>query len=221
MELNRFIDHTLLKQNSQENQIKKLCSEAKEFSFAAVCVNPTWIRLCREELEGSMVGICTVIGFPLGAMTAESKVFEARNAIDHGADEIDMVINIGDVKDRKMDKIVNEIKTIKNSIGDHILKVIIETCLLTDEEKRLACQAVVEAGADFVKTSTGFSLSGATVEDIRLMKEVVQNDCKIKAAGGVKTFDDCMKMIEAGADRIGTSSGCDLIKGTTIKNNEY
>lgn len=221
MKLNKFIDHTLLKQNSRESQIVELCEQAKAFDFATVCVNPCWIKECKKQLAGTSVGICTVIGFPLGAMTLASKVFEAKNAIDEGADEVDMVLNIGALKDNKMDYVVSEIKAVKEAVGNHVLKVIIETCLLTDEEKVRACNAVVEAGADFVKTSTGFSTSGATVEDVRLMKETVKDNCKVKAAGGVRSFDDLLKMIEAGADRIGTSSGCALLDGKDIENNTY
>lgn len=221
LKLNKTIDHTLLKQNSTEHQIIELCSQAKEFDFATVCVNPCWIELCKKELAGSDVGVCTVIGFPLGAMTSATKVFEAKNAIELGADEVDMVLNIGDLKDNKFDQVVAEIKAIKQACGDHVLKVIIETCLLSDEEKERACKAVVEAGADFVKTSTGFSTSGATVEDVRLMKSVVQNNCKVKAAGGVRSYEDLLQMIEAGADRIGTSSGCALLAGKNIANNAY
>lgn len=221
MKLNKTIDHTLLKQNSTEAQLIQLCKEAKEFDFATVCVNPCWIELCKKELEGTDVGVCTVIGFPLGAMTSASKVFEAKNAIEMGADEVDMVLNIGAIKDNKMDYVVNEIKAIKEAVGTHCLKVIIETCLLTDEEKVRACKAVVEAGADFVKTSTGFSTSGATIEDVKLMKETVKDACKVKAAGGVRSHDDLLKMIEVGADRIGTSSGVSLLQGEKVQNNTY
>ncbi|SJZ75000.1 deoxyribose-phosphate aldolase [Anaerorhabdus furcosa] len=221
MKLNKTIDHTLLKQNSTEAQLIQLCKEAKEFDFATVCVNPCWIELCKKELEGTDVGVCTVIGFPLGAMTSASKVFEAKNAIEMGADEVDMVLNIGALKDNKMDYVINEIKAIKEAVGTHCLKVIIETCLLTDEEKVRACKAVVEAGADFVKTSTGFSTSGATIEDVKLMKETVKNACKVKAAGGVRSHDDLLKMIEVGADRIGTSSGVSLLQGEKVQNNTY
>ncbi|MEG0077759.1 deoxyribose-phosphate aldolase [Anaerorhabdus sp.] len=221
MKLNKTIDHTLLKQNSTEAQLIQLCKEAKENDFATVCVNPCWIELCKNELKGTDVGVCTVIGFPLGAMTTASKVFEAKNAVEIGADEVDMVLNIGALKDNKMDYVVNEIKAIKEAVGNHCLKVIIETCLLTDEEKVRACKAVVEAGADFVKTSTGFSTSGATIEDVRLMKETVGNACKVKAAGGVRSHDDLVKMIEVGADRIGTSSGVSLLQGEKVQNNAY
>ncbi len=221
MKINKLIDHTLLKQDSVEAQLKKLCTEAKEFDFATVCVNPTWIEFCKKELEGSDVGVCTVIGFPLGAMTTTSKVFEAKNAIEMGADEVDMVINIADVKENRMDKVVSEIRAIKEACGNHVLKVIIETCLLTEEEKRRACLAVIEGNADFVKTSTGFSTSGATPEDVQLMKSVVEDKIQIKAAGGVRSLEDLEKMVQAGASRIGTSSGCALMQGAQIKNNEY
>ncbi|MFV0479803.1 MAG: deoxyribose-phosphate aldolase [Anaerorhabdus sp.] len=221
MKLNKMIDHTLLKQDSTEAQIKKLCVEAKEFDFATVCVNPTWIALCKKELAQTDVGVCTVIGFPLGAMTQATKVFEAHNAIELGADEVDMVLNIADVKDNRMDKVVEEIVKVKEAVGSHVLKVIIETCLLTVEEKRRAIQAVMDGQADFVKTSTGFSTSGATIEDVELMKEVTNGKIQIKAAGGVRTQEDLHKMIQAGATRIGTSSGCALLQGEKIKNSEY
>lgn len=221
MKLNKYIDHTLLKQNSTEAQLIELCEQAKAFDFATVCVNPCWVKECKKQLAGTSVGVCTVIGFPLGAMTTASKAFEAKNAIEEGADEVDMVLNIGALKDNKMDYVIADIKAVKEVVGNHVLKVIIETCLLTDEEKIRACNAVIAAGADFVKTSTGFSTSGATVEDVRLMKETVKENCKIKAAGGVRSYDDLLKMIEAGANRIGTSSGCALLDGKDIENNSY
>lgn len=219
--LNKTIDHTLLKQDSIQSQFKKLCEEAREFDFATVCVNPSWIEFCKKELEGTTVGVCTVVGFPLGAMTKEAKIFEAKQAIELGADEVDMVINIADVKESRMEKVVDEIRSIKEAIGTHVLKVIIETCLLNDEEKIRATQAVVDGQADFVKTSTGFSTSGATVEDVRLLKSITEDKIKIKAAGGVRSVEDLQKMLDAGATRIGTSSGCTLMQGEKIKNNQY
>ena len=212
MELNRLIDHTLLKQNATFEQIRKLCEEAREMNFKTVCVNPTWIQDCKKLLTGSNTEVCTVIGFPLGAMTTAAKAFEAKNAIEQGADEVDMVINIGCLKDSQMDEVVEDIRQVKQACGQHVLKVIIETCLLSKEEKIRACQACVEAGADFVKTSTGFSSAGATVEDVVLMKETVANHCQVKAAGGVKTYEDLLNMVKAGADRIGTSSGVALLQ---------
>jgi len=215
MQYNKFIDHTLLKANATRSQIEKLCEEAKTMNFKTVCVNPSWISTCKELLSGSDVGVCTVIGFPLGAMTTAAKAFEAANAIEEGAEEVDMVINIGRLKNREMEYVTEDIRQVKKACGNHVLKVIIETCLLTDEEKVLACQACVEAGADFVKTSTGFSTAGATVGDVVLMKKTVEGKCLIKAAGGVKCYDDLVKMVEAGADRIGTSSGVALLQGQT------
>ncbi len=212
MKLSKYIDHTLLKADATQAQIEKLCSEAREMDFMTVCVNPTWIALCKRLLEGSDVKVCTVIGFPLGAMTSKAKAFEAANAIQEGADEVDMVINIGKLKDRDLTGVVAEIQEVKAACGSHVLKVILETCLLSEEEKRLACEACVQAGADFVKTSTGFSTAGATIEDVVLMKTVVNGHCKVKAAGGIRSVDDFKKMIEAGADRIGTSSGVALLQ---------
>ena len=209
--LNKYIDHTMLKQFATREDISKLCNEAKEFDFATVCVNPSWIEFCKKELSGSTVDVCTVIGFPLGAMTTATKVFEAKNAVEIGADEVDMVLNIGRLKDNEMDYVISEIKDCKAAVGNHVLKVIIETCLLTDEEIVRACNAVVTAGADFVKTSTGFSTSGATMEAVKLMKDTVKDNCFVKAAGGVRSNDDLLAMIKVGADRIGTSSGTKLM----------
>lgn len=209
--MNKYIDHTLLKPNSTKEQILKLCAEAKQYDFKTVCVNPCWIETCKKELEGTTVGVCTVIGFPLGAMTSEAKAFEAKDAVAKGADEVDMVINIGWLKDHEDEKIINEIKMIKAACGDHTLKVIIETCLLTEEEKVRACHDIMAAGGDFVKTSTGFSTSGATLEDVLLLKKTVGDKIFVKAAGGVRSHDDLVKMIEAGANRIGTSSGVALL----------
>lgn len=215
MQYNKFIDHTLLKANATRSQIEKLCEEAKTMNFKTVCINPSWISTCKELLAGSEVGVCTVIGFPLGAMTTAAKAFEAANAIDEGADEVDMVINIGRLKNQELEYVTEDIRQVKKACGDHVLKVIIETCLLTDEEKVQACKACVEAGADFVKTSTGFSTAGATVADVALMKKTVDGKCLVKAAGGVKCYDDLVNMVEAGADRIGTSSGVALLQGQT------
>lgn len=212
MKYNKFIDHTLLKQDSNRSQIDKLISEAIKYDFMSVCVNPYWISYCKEALNKTDVKICTVIGFPLGANTIESKVFEAKDAISKGADEIDMVINVGALKDQNYDYLVKEISEIKKACNDKILKVIIETCLLTDEEKIMACKAIIEAKADFVKTSTGFSISGATFSDVKLLKDTVKDNCLIKAAGGVKTHEDLVMMINLGADRIGTSSGVKLME---------
>lgn len=212
MKLSKYIDHTLLKPDATELEIRQLCREAKEYDFASVCVNPSWISVAKEELAGSDVMVCVVIGFPLGAMTSNAKVFEAKDAISEGADEIDMVINIGMLKDCKDAEIIKEISAIKDVMGNHTLKVIIETCLLTDEEKVRACQDCEKAGADFVKTSTGFSTAGATVSDVALMKKTVGNRLKVKAAGGVRNRQDMDDMIAAGAERIGTSRGVSLMK---------
>lgn len=212
MNLNKYIDHTLLKADAREEQIRELCREAKEYDFMSVCVNPCWIETAKEELAGTDVKVCVVIGFPLGAMTTAAKVFESRDAVERGAEEVDMVINIGRLKDGNDAYVTNEIKAIKEAIGDKILKVIIETCLLSDEEKVRACLNAKTAGADFVKTSTGFSTSGATPADVALMKKTVGETVLVKAAGGVRTKEDMFEMIEAGADRIGTSRGVSLMK---------
>ncbi len=210
--LNKYIDHTLLKADATKEAIIKLCNEAKEYDFKTVCVNPCWIEECVKQLKGSDVKVCTVIGFPLGAMTSQAKAFEAKQAIELGADEVDMVINIGRLKDNDLAYVTKDIQMVKEACGNHVLKVIIETCLLTDEQKLKACDCIKAANADFVKTSTGFSLHGATVEDVELLKNYVKDSLKVKAAGGVKTIEDLHKMIEAGADRIGTSSGTSLIE---------
>ncbi|MDY6062245.1 MAG: deoxyribose-phosphate aldolase [Erysipelotrichaceae bacterium] len=212
MKLSKYIDHTLLKADATKEQITKLCKEAIEHDFKSVCVNPSYIPLCKELLKGSDVLVCTVIGFPLGQMSTKAKVFETSDAIAMGADEVDMVINIAKLKEKDHSYNVNEISEIKKACGDKTLKVIIETCLLNNEEKIDACHSIVEAGADFVKTSTGFSTSGATFEDVELLKKTVGDKALVKAAGGVKSHDDFLKMVELGADRIGTSSGVKLIQ---------
>lgn len=213
MGMNRMIDHTLLKAESSQDQIKQLCQEAKAHDFFSVCVQPTWISLCKEELAGSGVKIATVIGFPLGANTTETKVFEAKDAIEKGADEIDMVINIGALKSGQDQLVEDEIRAIKEAIGDHILKVIIETCLLTEDEKIRACQLTLKAGGDYVKTSTGFSTGGAKLEDVKLMKDQVKDQAKVKASGGIRDFATAQKMVEAGADRLGVSAGIAIVEG--------
>ena len=205
MKLSKYIDHTLLKADASLEAIKKLCEEARDYDFKSVCVNTCNIPFCKKQLEGSDVLVCCVIGFPLGAMSTEAKVFEARDAIEKGADEVDMVINIGRLKDKDYAYVTQEIRKIKEAVGDKTLKVIIETCLLTDEEKVKACECILQAKADFVKTSTGFSTSGATFEDVALLKNTVGDKCFVKAAGGVRSRDDFNRMIELGADRIGTS----------------
>lgn len=211
MKRSKYIDHTLLKPDAVKEQIIQLCKEAKEYDFASVCVNPCWIETARKELAGSDVNVCVVIGFPLGAMTSASKVFEAKDAIERGADEVDMVLNVGWLKDGDDAAVTNEIKAVKEAVGSHVLKVIIEACLLTNDEKVRACQDAEKAGADFVKTSTGFSTGGATVEDVALMKKTVGDRLKVKAAGGIRTKEAMDAMIAAGAERIGTSNGTKLM----------
>ena len=207
MNLNSYIDHTYLKPEGTQVEIDQLIKEAIDYQFKTVCINPTWIEYANAALRGTDVEVCTVIGFPLGAMSTESKIFEARDAIDKGAHEVDMVINIGMLKNRDLDYVSSEIRSIKNTCQNKILKVIIETALLTEEEIALASQAVLQGGGDFVKTSTGFSTRGASVEDIKIIKSIVGDNCKIKASGGIRTHKDMMAMIEAGADRIGASAG--------------
>jgi deoxyribose-phosphate aldolase len=212
MEYNRLIDHTLLAPDATQSQIKKICDEAKTYHFASVCVNPGWVRFCHSELKGTDVAVCTVIGFPLGATLMASKISEAKEALFEGADELDMVINIGRLKDHDDNYVKTEIAELKKVAGKHILKVIIETCLLTDEEKVRVCLLAKEAGADFVKTSTGFSKGGATVADIALMRKTVGPEMGVKASGGVRTKEDMIAMVNAGATRIGTSHGVELVK---------
>lgn len=210
---NKYIDHTLLKPEATQAQIEVLCNEAREYDFMSVCVNPSHIELCKKLLEGSDVVVCTVVGFPLGATLTSVKVFEAQEALRLGASEVDMVINIGALKEGRTQFVEDEIRAIKEAVGDKILKVIIETALLTEEEIVIASQLVVNAGADFVKTSTGFSTAGATVEHLALMKQTVGDKAQVKAAGGVRNTDDLKEMIAAGATRIGTSAGVKLMQG--------
>ncbi|MCA1039065.1 deoxyribose-phosphate aldolase [Bacillus infantis] len=212
----KMIDHTLLKADATKEQIEVLCSEAKEYSFASVCVNPAWVSYASELLKGSGVDVCTVIGFPLGASTSEVKAFETKNAIENGATEVDMVINIGALKSGSSDLVEADIRAVVEAAkGKALTKVIIETSLLTEDEKVLACELAVKAGTDFVKTSTGFSTGGATVEDIRLMRKTVGPEIGVKASGGVRSTEDAQQMIEAGATRIGASSGVAIVNGLT------
>ena len=211
MKYNKYIDHTNLKQDATEKDIKKLCDEAKEYDFASVCVNPAWVKFCAKELQNSNVNVCTVIGFPLGATTSASKAYEAKNAVDNGAVEVDMVINVGALKDGNTQLVLEDIKAVVEAAKGALTKVIIEACLLTDEEKIRACQLSVEAGADFVKTSTGFSNGGATIADVKLMKDTVANKALVKASGGIHTHEEMIAMIEAGASRIGASAGVALL----------
>ncbi|PLT30957.1 deoxyribose-phosphate aldolase [Peribacillus deserti] len=212
----KLIDHTALKPQTTEKEIRILCEEAKEYGFASVCVNPAWVKLCAELLEGTEVKVCTVIGFPLGANTPETKAFETADAINNGAQEVDMVINIAALKDKNDELLLRDIKAVTEAAkGKALTKVIIETSLLTDEEKVRACKIAVEAGTDFVKTSTGFSTGGATFEDIELMRKTVGPDIGVKASGGVRDTEGAKKMIEAGATRIGASAGVSIVKGLT------
>ncbi len=211
MEYNRLIDSTILTADASSSQIEKLCIEAKEHHFASVCINPDYIYLASSILKGSDVKVCTVIGFPLGSNTTEVKVREAEDAVLLGADEVDMVINVSRLKDGDYDYVRDEIREIKLACDGRLLKVIIECCLLTDDEKVKACELAKEAGADFVKTSTGFSKWGATVEDVALMRKTVGPDMGVKAAGGIRDRETMIKMVEAGANRIGTSRGAALV----------
>ncbi|MFD0079996.1 deoxyribose-phosphate aldolase [Priestia megaterium] len=217
-----IIDHTLLKADATEEQITVLAQEAKEYSFASVCVNPTWVKKTAELLKDAPeVKVCTVIGFPLGATTSAVKAFETTNAIENGADEVDMVINIGALKDKNYDLVQSDIQAVVDAAkGKALVKVIIETALLTDEEKAKVSELAVKAGADFVKTSTGFSTGGATVEDVALMRKTVGPDVGVKASGGVRGLEDAKAMIEAGATRIGASSGVSIAKGQ-LNNSDY
>ncbi|MDR7238897.1 deoxyribose-phosphate aldolase [Neobacillus drentensis] len=211
----RMIDHTLLKADATKEEIVKLVEEAKEHLFASVCVNPTWVNTAAKMLAATPeVKVCTVIGFPLGATTSETKAFETKNAIENGANEIDMVINVAALKDNQDDLVEKDIAAVVEAAkGKALVKVIIETCLLTNEEKIRACEISVKAGADYVKTSTGFSTGGATVEDIRLMRQTVGPEIGVKASGGVRSREDALAMVEAGATRIGASSGVSISKG--------
>src|SRR5215216_6057492 len=217
MHLAKMIDHTLLKPDATQQESAQLCFEARKYGFASVCINPTWVSLCAQLLQGSQVKICTVIGFPLGATSSETKAFETETAIKQGATEIDMVINIGALKARDLETVARDIRGVVNAAHARgiIVKVIIETSLLTDEEKTVASLISKEAGADFVKTSTGFAGGGATVHDVELMRKTVGPQMGVKASGGVRTFEDAESMIKAGATRIGASAGVKIIQGPT------
>ncbi|UZJ78513.1 deoxyribose-phosphate aldolase [Fictibacillus sp. KU28468] len=218
----QMIDHTLLKADATQEQIQVLAEEAKEHKFASVCVNPTWVKTAAEILKDTPeVKVCTVIGFPLGASTPEVKAFETTNAIENGADEVDMVINIGALKSKQFAVVENDIKAVVEAAkGKALTKVIIETSLLTDEEKVIACELSVKAGVDYVKTSTGFSTGGATPEDVALMRKTVGPDVGVKASGGVRSLEDAENVVNAGATRIGASSGVAIAKGQT-SNSSY
>jgi len=219
LNLAKMIDHTLLKPDATQEQIAQLCFEARKHGFASVCINPTWVELCAKLLEGSSVKVCTVIGFPLGATSPEVKAFETQVALGHGASEIDMVINVGALKARDLELVAKDIRGVVTAAhtAGAIVKVIIEAILLTDEEKTIACLLSKEAGADYVKTSTGFASGGATVHDVALMRRVVGPEMGVKAAGGVRTYEDAENMIKAGATRIGASAGVKIIQGPGIE----
>jgi len=210
-EILKHVDHTLLLQTSTWAEIKQICDDAIKYQTASVCIPPSYVKQASEYVEGKMA-VCTVIGFPNGYMTTKTKEFETKDAIENGASEIDMVINIGWLKDKKYDLIEEEIRTLKAACGDKILKVIIETCLLTDEEKVKMCEIVTKAGADYIKTSTGFSSAGATFADIELFAKNIGPDVKMKAAGGIASMDDAEKFLALGADRLGTSRIIKLVK---------
>ncbi len=211
-DVSQYIDHTLLKPDATQDQFEQLCNEAVEYSFYSVCVNSYWVPFCAKRLRGEGVAVCSVIGFPLGAMESRSKGFETRNAIENGASEIDMVINIGALKSGNLDAVEKDIRAVRRACrATTLLKVIIEACLLTDDEKVLACEISKQAGADYVKTSTGFAEGGATAHDIALMKRVVGSSLGVKASGGVRTFEDAKLMIESGATRIGASASVKIV----------
>ncbi|NMO97948.1 deoxyribose-phosphate aldolase [Paenibacillus lemnae] len=220
MNLAGMIDHTLLKADAVKEEITKLTEEAKRYEFASVCVNPTWVQYAAEQLAGTEVKVCTVIGFPLGSSTSAVKAFETKDAIDNGAAEIDMVLNIGALKSGQKDQVLRDIQAVVDAAkGRALVKVIIETCLLTDEEKVAACELAVQAGADFVKTSTGFSTGGATFKDVALMRKTVGDRAGVKASGGVRSLEDMKAMVEAGATRIGASSGVKIMEGGQSEGN--
>lgn len=213
MDYAKMIDHTLLKTDAQKKDLDKLLLEAKKYNFMSVCVSPIWVKYAAEQLKDTNVKVCTVIGFPQGATPTEVKVFETKNAIENGATEVDMVIPVGVLKDKDYIAVENDIRAVVEAAKSKALtKVIIETCLLTDEEKIMACKLSKSAGADFVKTSTGFSTAGATVKDIRLMRETVGEQMGVKASGGVRSREDADAMIKAGATRIGTSKGVKIVE---------
>lgn len=209
--LNKLVDHTILKADATADQVERICREAADNDFASVCINPFWVAKAAQLLAGSEVKVCTVIGFPLGANVAAVKAFETEKAIADGAEEVDMVINIGALKSGRPEVVLAEIEAVVKAAAGNLVKVIIETALLSDEEKILACNLAVQAGADYVKTSTGFSTGGATVEDVALMKKTVGDKAKVKASGGVKTKEDAINMVQAGAERLGTSNGLQII----------
>lgn len=206
-----MIDHTILKADACEDKVLEICSEAKKYGFASVCINPCHVAFAAKQLKDTNVKVCTVLGFPLGATTSEVKAFEAADAVKNGAQEVDMVINIGKLKDKDYGYVSKDIKSVVESVkGKALVKVIIETCLLTDDEKITACNLAKDAGADFVKTSTGFSTGGAKAEDIKLMRKAVGKDMGVKASGGIRSYEDAVRMVEAGASRIGASASVSI-----------
>ncbi|GAB6098642.1 deoxyribose-phosphate aldolase [Halanaerocella petrolearia] len=217
--LAEFIDHTILGADTTAEDVKEKCREALEYNFASVCINPSYVPVAKEELQESEAKVCTVIGFPLGSTTSQIKALEAKEAVDNGAQEIDMVINIGALKSGDWDLVKEDIVAVVEATGQALTKVIIETCYLTDQEKKKACQIAQEAGADFVKTSTGFGTNGATISDVKLMREVVGDDLGVKASGGIRDKETAIRMIEAGATRIGASSGVKIISGQEVTSN--
>ena len=219
--LNTYIDHTLLKPTATKNDIIKLCEEAKEYKFFSVCVNSCYVTLAKTELKNSMVKVCSVIGFPLGAMSNQAKVEEAKLALADGADEIDMVINVGLLKSKDFDAVWKEIEAVKKMMPNNILKVILETCYLEEVEIIKASELAIQSGADFIKTSTGFGIGGATIHDVKLMKSVAKNEAKIKASGGIKDAETALKYINIGVDRLGTSSGIAIVTNGKSSNSNY
>ena len=219
--LNNYIDHTLLKATASKNDITKLCTEAKEYNFYSVCVNGCNVALAKSELKGTKIKVCSVVGFPLGAMSTQAKVDEAKTAIDSGADEIDMVINIGLLKSKDFDGVWKDIEAVKNMMPNHILKVILETCYLEELEIIKASELAIQSGADFIKTSTGFGTGGATIHGIKLMKSVAKNEIKIKASGGIKDTKTALEFINLGVDRLGTSSGIAIVSNKKSEETNY
>lgn len=221
MNLANTIDHTILKPNATRNEVEKICKEAVLYGFASVCVNQYYTSFVTEQLMNSDVKVCTVVGFPLGAVSSEVKAFETQLAVQEGAQEIDMVINIGALKDKDDAYVLKDIEAVVKASGAAIVKVIIETCLLSEEEKVRACELAVKAGADFVKTSTGFSSGGATVEDIKLMRKTVGHHAQVKASGGIRDYEGAVAVIEAGADRIGASAGIAIVENQKSQSGGY
>ncbi|MFI1743349.1 deoxyribose-phosphate aldolase [Thalassobellus sediminis] len=219
--INKYIDHTLLKAIATKKDIEQLCNEAKEYQFYSVCVNSCYVPFAKQLLEDTDIKICSVIGFPLGAMSTQAKVTEAKQAILDGADEIDMVINVGLLKSKDFDAVWEDIEAVKNSMRHHTLKVILETCYLEELEIIKASELAIQSGADFIKTSTGFGTGGATIHDVKLMKHIAKDEVKIKASGGVKDLKTALEYINLGVDRIGTSSGIAIVTGNTTLEKEY